>query len=691
MTSSFDLANALRFLSMDAVQQARSGHPGAPMGMADMAQVLWCDFLRHNPGNPRWPGRDRFVLSNGHASMLLYSLLHLSGYELGIEDLRKFRQLHSRTPGHPEYGLTPGVETTTGPLGQGLANGVGMALAERLLAARYNRGGHQPVDHHTYVFAGDGCLMEGISYEAASLAGTWGLGRLIVLYDQNGISIDGEVSGWFTENVPERFRACGWHVVPEVDGHDAAAVGQALTEARARPEAPSLLCCQTVIGYGAPRLRGTAKVHGAPMGEEEVAAARRELGWSHPPFEIPPAVRQGWDARARGAEWEAAWRQRLADYRREFPGLAAELERCWEGRLPEGFAAEAERLLARMQEEGHEVATRRASKMALDALAPMLPELVGGSADLSDSNQSKWAGAEVLAPPGARSAGAESAAGAPQTAPAQPEAGVGGGNYLHYGVREFAMAAIVNGMACHGGIIPFGATFLTFADYARNGLRMAALMRCGSIFVFSHDSIGLGEDGPTHQPVEHLNMLRTTPGLVLWRPGDGVETAAAWRDALSRRDGPTALALSRQGLPHQQRSPEQLAAIGRGGYVLLDGWGVPELIFIATGSELQLAMAAARQLLAEGRQVRVVSMPSVEVFEAQDAAWREEVLPARVGRRLVIEAGHPAAWHRYAPAGRVLGLEEFGASAPGPQLLAHLGFTEERVLEQARDLLDGDG
>ncbi|MFZ5653807.1 MAG: transketolase [Pseudomonadota bacterium] len=664
MTEPRDLANAIRALSMDAVQRANSGHPGAPMGMADIAEVLWNHYLVHNPANPAWPNRDRFVLSNGHGSMLLYSLLHLTGYDLPMAELQRFRQLHSQTPGHPEYGETPGVETTTGPLGQGLANAVGMAIAERALAARFNRPGHQLIDHHTYVFAGDGCLMEGLSHEACSLAGTLGLGKLIVFYDDNGISIDGEVAGWFTDDTPGRFAAYGWQVIAAVDGHDAAAVAAAIEQARADTARPALICCRTVIGFGAPNKQGKEECHGAPLGEAEVAAARAALGWTAPPFEIPAPIRAAWDARGRGAAAEAAWRERLDRYRQAFPELAAELERRWRGDLPAEFAATAAAYLRQCQECGDSIATRKASQNCLDAYGPLLPELIGGSADLAGSNNTIWKGSRALT------------AAAP------------GGNYLHYGVREFAMAAIGNGIALYGGFIHYSATFLVFADYCRNALRMAALMKQRHIFVLTHDSIGLGEDGPTHQPVEHLAMLRATPNLETWRPCDAVETAVAWRAALERRDGPTALALSRQNLPHQVRDPGQLEAIARGGYVLRDCAGTPELILIATGSEVAIALAAAERLAAAGRRVRLVSMPCCERFDAQPEAWREAVLPRAVRARLAVEAAQADHWRKYVGLdGAVVGMTGFGASAPAGALLAHFGFTPEQLAAAAEALL----
>ncbi|WP_440996471.1 transketolase [Arhodomonas sp. SL1] len=664
MPSRRELANAIRALAMDAVQRAKSGHPGAPMGMADIAEVLWNDFLRHNPGNPHWPNRDRFVLSNGHGSMLQYALLHLSGYELGLEDLKAFRQLHSRTPGHPEVGYTPGVETTTGPLGQGLANAVGMAIAEKVLAAQFNRPGHAIVDHHTYVFLGDGCLMEGVSHEVCSLAGTLGLGKLIGVYDDNGISIDGKVEGWFTDDTPARFEAYGWHVVRDVDGHDAEAVRRAFEQARAVTDRPSLICAKTVIGFGAPNVCGTHGVHGAPLGDEEIEATREFLGWEHGPFEIPEAIYAGWDARGRGERAEAEWREAFEAYRAAHPERARDFERRMTGELPERLAGHAEALIARAQEQGQEVATRKASQLALNGLGPYLPELFGGSADLTGSNNTLWDDCTPVT------------------------AADGDGNYIYYGVREFGMAAIMNGLALHGGLIPYGGTFLVFSDYARNAVRMAALMKQRSILVFTHDSIGLGEDGPTHQPVEHLASLRLIPNLAVWRPCDVPETMAAWQAALERRDGPTALALSRQKTAHQPRDEGQLADIRRGGYVLRDCAGTPEVVLIATGSEVGLAVRAAEALEAEGRRVRVVSMPCLEVFRAQPVEYRDAVLPPSVSAWVAVEAGLPDPWWPLVgPAGRVVGVEGFGESAPGDAVYEHFGVTAEAVTEVARALL----
>ncbi len=664
MPSRRDLANAIRALSMDAVQKANSGHPGAPMGMADIAEVLWNDFLIHNPANPAWSNRDRFVMSNGHGSMLVYSLLYLTGYDLGINDLKQFRQLHSRTPGHPEYGMTPGVETTTGPLGQGLANGVGMALAERLLAERFNRPGHTIVDHHTYVFLGDGCLMEGISHEACSLAGTLGLGKLIAFYDDNGISIDGDVAGWFRDDTPKRFDAYGWHVVADVDGHDPAAVKRAIEEARSVTDRPSMLCCRTVIGQGAPNKAGSHDCHGAALGEDEVAATRINLDWPHAPFEVPAGVRDGWDARDRGAKLEAIWQDRFDAFRNAHPGLADEFERRMSGALPAEFHRSAERFIRETQAKAAAIPTRKASQNALNAYGPMLPELLGGSADLTPSNNTTWSGSVVVGEPH-RDA-----------------------NYLHYGVREFGMSAVMNGIGLHGGYIPYGGTFLVFSDYARNAVRMSALMGVGTIFVYTHDSIGLGEDGPTHQPIEQAASLRLIPNLHIWRPCDETETAVAWQSAIERRDGPACLLFSRQNLPAQPRDATQLADIARGGYILKDCAGVPEAIVIATGSEIALAMAAADQAAGEGRRVRVVSMPCVERYQNQPTDYQDQVLPPAVTARVVVEAGVTAPWYRYAGVnGRVLGIDRFGESAPGGQLMEAFGFTAAGVFEALREVL----
>ncbi len=663
MPSRRDLANAIRALSMDAVQQANSGHPGAPMGMADIAEVLWNDFLVHNPANPHWPDRDRFVLSNGHGSMLLYSLLHLSGYDLPIEELKNFRQLHSKTPGHPEYGYAPGVETTTGPLGQGLANAVGMALAEKVLAAQFNRPGHDIVDHFTYVFVGDGCLMEGISHEVCSLAGTLGLGKLVAVYDDNGISIDGEVKGWFGDDTALRFEAYGWHVIRGVDGHDAEAVKDALTQARGVSDRPSLICCRTVIGFGAPNKAGSHDVHGAPLGADEIAAARAHLGWAHGPFEVPEDIRTGWDGRAAGEVAESDWTTRFEAYRSAHPELAAEFERRVAGDLPGDFNALVEAVTVETVEKAEKIATRVASQRAINALAPRLPELLGGSADLTGSNNTNWKGTRAIT--------LEDAS----------------GNYIHYGVREFGMAAIMNGLALHGGFIPYGGTFLIFSDYARNALRMSAIVKQRVIYVLTHDSIGLGEDGPTHQPVEQLASLRLIPNMSLWRPCDTVETLAAWAASIRRSDGPTCLALSRQGLPFIPRDEATLANVAKGGYVLRDADGEPEVILIATGSEVALALEAADLLAADGHKARVVSMPSVDVFEAQDAAYKDSVLPPAVTRRVVIEAGTTPLWYRYTGlAGVVIGLDRFGESAPAGQLFAEFGFIAQNIASRARSL-----
>ena len=661
MSRSDALANAIRFLSMDAVEQAKSGHPGAPMGMADMATVLWRNHLRHDPRQPQWADRDRFVLSNGHASMLLYSLLHLSGYDVTLDDLRRFRQLDSKTAGHPEYLHCPGVETTTGPLGQGLANAVGMALAERLLAEQFNRPGFDIVDHRTWVFVGDGCLMEGISHEACSLAGTLGLGKLTLFYDDNGISIDGEVEGWFTDDTAARFRAYGWQVLGPIDGHDANAIEAAIQTAKAEATRPALIICKTTIGFGAPTKAGTESVHGAPLGATEVAAARQQLNWPHPPFVIPEEIRVAWDARASGAALARQWQALFAAYRDAHPELAAGFERRQSGALPSDFLAQANHHIESLQQQGVTVASRKASQMALEAYSPQLPELLGGSADLTGSNLTNWSGSQSI--------GADN-----------------GGNYLHYGVREFAMGAMMNGIALHGGFIPYGGTFLVFLDYARNAVRMAALMRQRLVWVFTHDSIGLGEDGPTHQPIEQLSGLRSTPNLSTWRPCDAVESAVAWREALLRRDGPTALALSRQNLPHQPRDATQLAAIGRGGYILHEPAQPPRAVVIATGSEVALAMRAAQQLDERALPVRVVSMPSTDRFLAQSSDYRDQVLPAGVPR-IAVEAAHPDCWYRFVGLeGRVIGINDFGKSAPAEQLFQHFGITVERVVATVLEL-----
>lgn len=660
----FRLANAVRALSMDAVQQANSGHPGAPMGMADIAEVLWIDYLKHNPANPGWADRDRFVLSNGHGSMLLYSLLHLSGYELSIDDLKNFRQLHAKTPGHPEYGYAPGVETTTGPLGQGLANAVGMALAEKTLAAQFNKPGHNIVDHFTYVFAGDGCLMEGVSHEVCSLAGTLGLGKLIAFYDDNGISIDGNVQGWFADDTPKRFEAYGWQVIPDVDGHDPEQLVAAIEAARADSARPTLICCKTVIGFGSPNKQGTEGVHGAPLGAEEIIAARETLGWEHGPFEVPADIYDSWSARERGQQQEDGWLQRFADYQADYPAEAAEFVRRVQGELPADFAAKAQDYILACQEAAEKVATRKASQNSIEAYAPMLPELLGGSADLMHSNLTNWSGSKPLT--------AEDAS----------------GNYVFYGVREFGMSAAMNGIALHGGFIPYGGTFLMFMEYARNAVRMAALMKQRSIFVYTHDSIGLGEDGPTHQPVEQVASLRTTPNMSTWRPCDTVESAVAWQAAIQRSGGPTSLIFSRQGLDVMPRNAAQVEAVKRGGYVLRDCDSAPQAIIIATGSEVGVAMQAADVLQADGLAVRVVSMPSTDVFDAQDADYRESVLPANVTARVAVEALHADYWYKYVGlGGRVIGMTSFGESAPGGELMAHFGFTPENVAAAVRELV----
>ncbi|HEY4369910.1 MAG TPA: transketolase [Steroidobacteraceae bacterium] len=663
-----ELANAIRALAMDAVQKANSGHPGMPMGMADIAEVLWNDHLRHNPGNPQWPDRDRFVVSNGHGSMLLYSLLYLTGYPLTINDIQHFRQLGSHTAGHPEHDPKLGIETTTGPLGQGLANAVGMALTEKLLAQAFNRPGHDIVDHRTWVFLGDGCLMEGISHEAASLAGTLKLGKLIGFYDDNGISIDGEVHGWFTDDTPKRFEAYGWHVVPNVDGHDARAIEAAIAAAKAHPDRPSLICCKTIIGFGAPHKQGTEASHGAALGADEVAAARKQLGWTSEPFVIPEEIRQGWDAKARGAAVEADWQARFKAFAKAFPELAAEYDRRIRGDLPTGWAETVRNYVAQAAAAPNALATRQSSQQALNIYGPTLPELFGGSADLTGSNNTNRKDSKAIT--------GEDAS----------------GNYLHYGVREFGMAAIMNGIALHGGLIPYGGTFLVFSDYARNGMRMSALMKQRVIYVMTHDSIGLGEDGPTHQPIEHVPSLRIIPNMTVWRPCDTLETAVAWADSIERRDGPSVLALTRQALPAQPRSAAQIADVRRGGYVLKeadDSGRAPEVILIATGSEVALAMQAAQVLQGKGRRVRVVSMPSTNVFEAQDAAYKERVLPRAVDRRVAIEAAATETWWRYVgPRGAVIGMHSFGASGVAKDLFKHFGFTVENVVQTVERVVD---
>ncbi len=659
MTDRRTLANAIRFLSIDAVQAANSGHPGAPMGMADIAEVLWRDQLKHNPANPQWADRDRFVLSNGHGSMLIYSLLHLTGYDVTLDDLKAFRQLHSRTPGHPEYGYTAGVETTTGPLGQGLANAVGMALAERTMAAQFNRDGFPIVDHYTYCFAGDGCLMEGVSHEVCSLAGTLGLGKLIVFYDDNGISIDGDVRGWFSDDTAMRFESYGWQVIRHVDGHDSEEIQIALKTARQTTDRPTLICCRTVIGFGSPNLAGSEKTHGAPLGADEIAATREALGWDYAPFEVPTSIRDAWDATAAGTAAEAAWTELFNRYAASHPELAAEFTRRMAGELPADALTRLDQAIAESQTASPKLATRKASQDAIAAVTAVLPEVLGGSADLGHSNLTVWSGCEA------------------NTA-ANP-----GGNYVHYGVREFGMCAIMNGVALHGGLLPFGGTFLIFMEYARNAVRMAALMQQRVIYVFTHDSIGLGEDGPTHQPIEQLASLRGTPGLQTWRPCDTTETFVAWREAVAL-NGPTALALSRQGLANQPRTEAQVSHIARGGYILKDSDGTPELILIATGSEVPLAMDAAAQI---GATVRVVSMPCTARFDAQDAAYREQVLPAGCVKRLAIEAGHPDGWYKYVGLqGDVIGMKTFGESGPGDAVMAHFGFTVDHVVARAKAL-----
>ncbi|EGR3028413.1 transketolase [Vibrio parahaemolyticus] len=657
------LANAIRALSMDGVQQANSGHPGAPMGMADIAEVLWRSHLNHNPSNPEWADRDRFVLSNGHGSMLIYSLLHLSGYELSIDDLKNFRQLHSKTPGHPEYGYAPGIETTTGPLGQGITNAVGMAMAEKALAAQFNKEGHDIVDHFTYVFMGDGCLMEGISHEACSLAGTLGLGKLIAFWDDNGISIDGHVEGWFSDDTPKRFEAYGWHVIPAVDGHDADAINAAIEAAKADPR-PTLICTKTIIGFGSPNKSGSHDCHGAPLGAEEIAATRKELGWELGPFEIPQEVYAEWSAKETGAAKEAAWNEKFAAYEAAYPELAAEFKRRVNGELPAEWEEKASQIIADLQANPANIASRKASQNALEAFGALLPEFMGGSADLAPSNLTMWSGSKSL------------------------EANDFSGNYIHYGVREFGMTAIMNGIALHGGFVPYGATFLMFMEYARNAMRMAALMKIQNIQVYTHDSIGLGEDGPTHQPVEQIASLRLTPNMNTWRPCDQVESAVAWKLAIERKDAPTALIFSRQNLAQQPRSAEQVADIAKGAYILKDSDGKPELILIATGSEVELAVKAAEQLTAEGKKVRVVSMPSTDAFDKQDAAYREAVLPSDVTARIAIEAGIADFWYKYVGFdGRIIGMTTFGESAPADQLFEMFGFTVENVVNTAKELL----
>ncbi|AVU36912.1 MULTISPECIES: transketolase [Serratia] len=663
MSSRKELANAIRALSMDAVQKANSGHPGAPMGMADIAEVLWRDYLNHNPTNPHWADRDRFVLSNGHGSMLIYSLLHLTGYDLPMRELENFRQLHSKTPGHPEYGYTPGVETTTGPLGQGIANAVGFAIAERTLAAQFNRPGHDIVDHHTYAFMGDGCMMEGISHEVCSLAGTLKLGKLTAFYDDNGISIDGHVDGWFTDDTALRFEAYGWHVVRNVDGHNPDAIKAAIEEARKVTDKPSLLMCKTVIGFGSPNKAGTHDVHGAALGAAEVAATRERLGWKYAAFEIPQDIYAQWDAKEAGQAKEAVWNDKFAAYARAFPEQAAEFKRRMNGELPADWKADAKAFVEKLQANPANIASRKASQNALEAFGKVLPEFLGGSADLAPSNLTMWSGSKAL-----------------NVDPA--------GNYIHYGVREFGMTAITNGIALHGGFLPYSATFLMFVEYARNAVRMAALMKLRNVFVYTHDSIGLGEDGPTHQPVEQLASLRVTPNMSTWRPCDQVESAVAWQYGIERNDGPTTLVFSRQNLTQQPRTAEQLANVYRGGYVLKDCAGTPDVILIATGSEVGITVEAADKLTAAGRKVRVVSMPSTDAFDKQDAAYRESVLPAAVTARVAVEAGIADYWYKYVGLnGAIVGMTTFGESAPAEQLFAEFGFTVDNVVAKAQALL----
>ena len=661
------ITGAIRALAMDAVQQANSGHPGAPMGMAEIAEVLWRHHLRHNPANPKWADRDRFVLSNGHGSMLIYALLHLTGYDLPMEELKKFRQLHSKTAGHPEVGITPGVETTTGPLGQGITNAVGMALAEKILAAEFNRPGHEMVDHHTYVFLGDGCLMEGISHEACSLAGTWGLGKLVAFYDDNNISIDGHVDGWFTDDTPKRFEAYGWQVIRDVQGHDPVAIEAAIQQAKANTAQPTLICCKTIIGAGAPNKQDSHDVHGAPLGAAEIEAARAHIGWNHPPFHIPADVYAAWDARTKGASLEAQWNAAFAAYRAAHPELAAEFVRRMAGELPADWDAHVAAVLAKVVDKAETIATRKASQNAIEAYAPRLPELIGGSADLAGSNLTLWSGAKGVSK-------------------------TSGGNYVYYGVREFGMAAIANGISLHGGLIPYTATFLMFSEYARNALRMAALMKVRQIFVFTHDSIGLGEDGPTHQPVEQTATLRLIPNMDVWRPCDTTESAVAWANAIERKDGPTSLCFSRQNLPFQARTSDQVAAIRKGGYVLSEApasvnGGKPQAVILATGSEVALAMAAQKTLAEQGVAVRVVSMPSTNVFDRQDAAYKASVLPAGLSR-VAVEAGTTDGWYKYVGLeGRVIGIDRFGESAPAGELFKYFGITAEAVVQAVKSVL----
>lgn len=657
MATRKELANAIRALAMDAVQKANSGHPGAPMGMADIAEVLWNDYLKHNPQDPKWAGRDRFILSNGHGSMLHYSLLHLSGYELTIDDLKNFRQLHSKTAGHPEYGYAPGVETTTGPLGQGIANGVGMAVAEKIMAAQFNRPGFEVVDNYTYVFLGDGCMMEGISHEVCSLAGTLGLNKLIAFYDDNGISIDGEVEGWFTDDTPKRFESYGWNVVPAVDGHNPAQIKAAIEKARASDK-PTLICCKTIIGFGSPNKEGKEECHGAPLGDAEIQLTRERLGWAHGPFEIPADVYAAWDAKAKGAKAQAEWNETFAAYAKAHPELAAEFKRRMAGELPADFSAKAQAYVDACQAKGETIASRKASQNAINAYGALLPELLGGSADLAGSNLTLWSGSKGV------------------------EHNDASGNYLHYGVREFGMSAMMNGIALYSGLIPYGATFLVFMEYARNAVRMASLMKQRALFVYTHDSIGLGEDGPTHQPVEQIASLRMTPNLETWRPCDTVESAVSWKASIERNDGPSALIFTRQNVQHQARDAAQVANIAKGGYVLRDCAGTPDAIVIATGSEVELATAAAEQMAAKGKKVRVVSMPCAERFMKQDAAYREAVLPAAVSARVAVEAAHKDYWYKFVGLnGAIIGMESFGESAPAGQLFELFGITTAKVVE----------
>ncbi len=658
-----ELANAVRALSMDAVQQANSGHPGAPMGMADIAEVLWNDFLSHNPANPNWSNRDRFVLSNGHASMLLYSLLHLSGYELPIEELKNFRQLHSKTPGHPEYGYAPGVETTTGPLGQGIANAVGMAIAEKTLAAQFNRDGHTIVDHNTWVFLGDGCLMEGISHEACSLAGTLGLGKLIAIYDDNGISIDGEVEGWFTDNTPERFRAYGWDVIEAVDGHDGDAIKAAITAAKKETGKPTLICARTTIGFGSPNKGGKESSHGAPLGDDEIVLAKQQLGWQYAAFEIPNEIYAGWNAGDAGEAREASWQAAFEKYRSAHAELAAEFERRMQGDLPSNWQAEANAFIQSVNDKAETIASRKASQNALNGFGPLLPEFLGGSADLAGSNLTIWSGSKVIHD--------------------EPD-----GNYINYGVREFGMSAITNGVCLHGGFRPYSATFLMFSEYSRNALRMSALMKLPNINVFTHDSVGLGEDGPTHQPVEQTASLRLMPRMSVWRPCDAVESAVAWKCAIEKRDGPSSLVFSRQGLPHVPRSDEQITAIERGGYIVHEPSTNVDAIVIATGSEVSLALDAAKQLEGQGKGVRVVSMPCTDYFDAQDEAYRESVLPRSITARVAVEAGMPDLWRKYVGlVGDVLGIDTFGESGPAKDVFAHFGISSDNLANKINDVI----